>query len=93
MTRELHFALVFGLTAVYVMVGNYLYFCKVLPSLEAPPNFLPTSQWRHVKKHLELLDIARQHPWYYAVLKWSPQISLVLGLFVASLFVRILFGA
>ena len=55
--------IMFGAVFVYVVIGNYLYFVKVLPDLNEPPKFLPSRQLNDVDRYLELIDGRREHRW------------------------------
>jgi hypothetical protein len=58
---------------IYVLMGNYLYFTKVLPalgraSLDGWPKFLPSSQLEQVDRYLNMLPPDAPRPWYCAIL-------------------------
>ena len=77
----------------YVIVGNYLYFTKVLPTLsragfDACPKFRLSNQIAQVDLFLTLLPPTDPRPWYYGVLSHHRTIStavlvLMLGVFMA----------
>ena len=57
---EIAFSIMFGALVVYIVLGNYLYFAKVLPVLNEPPKMLPSGQIDDVDRYLELLDERRE---------------------------------
>jgi hypothetical protein len=94
MTFEHYFLVVFGLVAVYVILGNYLYFAKILPALgdskgSAPPSFLPSGQLKHVESYLSLLEKKEDRPWYYFYLRHIKPITLVLLLLMVPAFLKV----
>jgi hypothetical protein len=74
---EISFFIMFGAVVVYVGLGNYLYFAKVLPALDEPAKLLPSSQWKDVERYLKLLDERRENPWFGAILRNALTISVV----------------
>ena len=57
----------------YVIVGNYLYFTKVLPALSRDgldgwPKFLPSKQLAQVDFFLRRFPPPDPRPWFYGVL-------------------------
>jgi hypothetical protein len=74
---EIAFFILFGAVVVYVGLGNYLYFAKVLPALNEPAKLLPSSQWKDVERYLKLLDERRENPWFRAILRNALSISIV----------------
>jgi hypothetical protein len=67
----------------YVVVGNYLYFTKILPTLsrdglDGSPKFTPSSQFAQVDLYLTRLPPTGARPWYYDVLSRVRAISTAL---------------
>jgi hypothetical protein len=67
----------------YVVVGNYLYFTKVLPTLSRDgldgwPKFTPSRQLAQVDLFLTRLPTTAARPWYYGVLSRVRAISAAL---------------
>jgi hypothetical protein len=67
----------------YVVVGNYLYFTKVLPTLsrdglDGSGKFTPSSQFAQVDLFLTRLPPTGPRPWYYGVLSRVRAISAAL---------------
>ena len=65
---------------VYVVVGNYLYFTKVLPALSRDgldgwPKFMPSKQLGQVDLFLSRFPPTAPRPWYYGVLSRVRAIS------------------
>ena len=67
--------IMFGATVVYVVLGNYLYFAKILPTLNEPPKFRPSGQLNDVERYLELIDEQRKRPWFEPILRNARRIS------------------
>ena len=66
---EIAFSIMFGAVVVYIVLGNYLYFAKVLPVLNEPPKMLPSGQIDDVDRYLELLDERRERQWFVPILQ------------------------
>jgi hypothetical protein len=71
------------LVMVYVAVGNYLYFAKVLPmlsreGLDACPKIWFANQFAQVDLFLTRLPPTVSRPWYYGVLSRVRAISTAL---------------
>ena len=66
---EIAFSIMFGAVVVYIVLGNYLYFAKVLPVLNEPPKILPSGQIDDVDRYLELLDERRERQWFVPILQ------------------------
>ena len=74
---EIAFFIMFGAVVVYVVLGNYLYFAKVLPVLNEPPKLLPSGQINDVDRYLELLDERLEHQWFVPILQNTRKITTV----------------
>ena len=74
---EIAFLILFGVTVVYIVVGNYLYFAKVLPILNEPPKMLPSGQIDDIDRYLELLDERLAHQWFVPILQNARKITAV----------------
>jgi len=97
MTFESYYSVIWFLIVLYVVLGNYLYFAKVLPALksdtgDAAPRFLPSGQFRQVKEYLRLLEREPTRPWFYHFLKNLAAITALLVLAMVPLFLKT-FGA
>tara|TARA_Y100001933_G_C18470187_1_gene343802 strand:+ start:56 stop:352 length:297 start_codon:yes stop_codon:yes gene_type:complete len=97
MTFESYFFVVWFLVALYVLLGNYVYFRKILPALgdetgNAAPRFLPSGQFSQVKEYLRVLEKEQERPWFYYFLKNIVAINALFLLAVAPLFLKA-FGA
>ena len=71
------FFIMFGAVIVYVVLGNYLYFTKVLPALDEPPKLLPGGQVRDIDRYLESLDERVERPWFVPVLQNIRTITII----------------
>lgn len=74
--------------AFYVVVGNYLYFAKVLPGLardglDGSPKFLPWKQLRQVDLFFARFAPDAPRPWFHGVLSHARGITVVVLLMVA----------
>lgn len=74
---ETAFFLMFWAVVVYVILGNYLYFAKILPVLNEPPKFLPSGQLHDVDRYIELLDKQGERPWFGPVLRNVRAITII----------------
>ena len=70
------FFFMFGAAIAYTLLGNYLYFCKVLPALGQSPNFLPSGQLNHVDQYLQSLDESRERQWFEPILRNARTINV-----------------
>ena len=78
------------LVMAYVVVGNYLYFTKVLPTvsrggLDGWPKLMPSRQFAQVDLFLTRLPPTAPRPWHYGVLSRVRAIST--AVFVVQLVV------
>ena len=71
------FFIMFGAAIVYVLLGNYLYFSKVLPALGQSPKLLPGSQLNHADQYLDSLDEHRERQWFEPVLRKARTINAI----------------
>lgn len=74
---EMAFFIMFGAAVVYVVLGNYLYFAKVLPALDEPPKLLPSGQVRDIDRYLESLDERVERPWFVPILQNIRTITII----------------
>jgi len=74
---EFAFPIMFVAVVVYVVLGNYLYFLKVLPALGEPPRLLPSGQVRQVERYLESLDERLNRQWFVPILRNIRTITIV----------------
>lgn len=77
---------------IYVVIGNVIYFGKVLPTLheaglDSVPKFLPSGQAKQGRAALEVLRAQGQHAFVVWWLAASPVINIVLVLAVVALLV------
>ena len=84
-------ACVWIFVTAYVVVGNYLYFTKVLPTLSRDglddrPKFMPSRQFAQVDLFLTRLPPTAPRPWYYGVLSRVRAISTGLLVLVEVVF-------
>jgi hypothetical protein len=63
------FFIMFGAAIVYLLLGNYLYFSKVLPSLDKSPALLPSSQLSHIDQYIATLDEQSERRWFEPILR------------------------
>jgi len=97
MTFEIYFLIVWLVVALYVLLGNYVYYSKILPALRndtanAAPSFMPSGQFRQVKEYIRVLEKEQKKPWFYYLLKNLAAITALLVLAMAPLFLKA-FGA
>jgi len=74
---EIAFSIMFGAVVVYVVLGNYLYFAKVLPVLEEPPKLLPSGQVKDIERYLESLDERLKRQWFVPILQNIRTITII----------------
>ncbi len=89
------FILIFILTVTYIVLGNYLYFNKVLPGLKRldkdyDSSLMPSGQIKQTKEYIIAIENNNNKPWFYYYLKYNKYI-LVLIAFIFLLFVFALF--
>ena len=78
---------------VYLLLGNYIYFAKVLPTLgehgrPAAPRFTPTAQLKQVEEYLSLLSRTADRPWFLGYLRHIRLVTLLLlGLMLSFLII------
>ena len=71
------FFFMFGAAIAYVLLGNYLYLCKVLPALGESPKLLPSSQLNHVDRYIGSLDESRERQWFEPILRNARTINVM----------------
>lgn len=67
----------FGVVVIYVVLGNYLYFSKILPALDESPKLLPSGQLRDVDRYLKWLEKTGECPWFAVLLRNIRLITIV----------------
>jgi hypothetical protein len=65
----------------YIVLGNYLYFGKVLPTLDTAglggvPKMLPSAQFRQMSQAAAILRESGETGWYVATMRRFREISL-----------------
>jgi hypothetical protein len=73
--------------AVYIVLGNYLYFAKVLPAIGENPSGLPSRQLVQVRCYLSLVDRSGERPWFLPYLRNIGKISLAMAVVMVGIFV------
>ena len=76
------------LVAAYIVVGNYIYVAKVVPTLRTAgmatgPALLPSQQFAHVRAYLDSLPVGAENVWFNVVLKHARALTLLV--FVAAI--------
>lgn len=71
------FFIMFGAAAVYAILGNYLYFSKVLPAIDQPPKFLPGGQMSQVDQYLATLAERDERQWFEPLLRNARHIGVI----------------
>lgn len=66
---EITFIIMFAAVVVYVVLGNYLYWAKILPALDKPMELMPRGQLRDIDRYIELLDEQGERPWFGPILR------------------------
>jgi len=91
MTIENYSIFVIIILLIYVAIGNYLYFKKILPVIGKSPSVLPSGQFKDIRKYIDILSKKEEYPWFYSALKniriitlivlllWLPVILTVIG--------------
>ena len=86
MILELYFTFLFVLAMIFVIIGNYVYH-KAVHALNVPHAFLPSEQFKHLRKYKELLEAQDKHPWYMFFLKSFKVISYIFIILFITLIV------
>ena len=89
MNFETYFIIVFILVAFYVVFGNYLYFRKVLPTLNTAPGLLPSTQIKHIDEYLKLVLEKGERPWFLFYLKNIRAITLMIVILIVPGFLHV----
>lgn len=85
---EQYYIALFLIMAAYVGIGNYIYFKKVLPSIQnedknAVGSFSPSVQQVHMQQYVEILEGNNERPWFYYFLKYNNLIvSIIFALVI-----------
>lgn len=85
---ERYFTIVWWVVMAYVLIGNYIYFRKVLPRLRqnnaaVGPSIGPSGQLKQIEEYLGLLSQFGERPWHFHYLRHLKFITIVvLGLMV-----------
>ena len=75
--EEIVFGVLFLAVVVYIILGNYLYFAKILPALDEAPKFLPSAQFNVVDRFLLILDENDEQPWFAPILRHQRMIATI----------------
>lgn len=75
-------------TAVYIVLGNYLYFSKILPVLEEAPKFLPSAQFDDADRFLLIMDERGERPWFAPFLRHQRMIA---GIYIIIFLIVVVF--
>jgi len=89
MNFEAYFNFIFILVALYVIVGNYLYFRKVVPALDTAPGLLPSTQLKHMQIYVTMLQEQGERPWFFFYLKNIKAITLGIILLMIPAFLHV----
>ena len=87
---EGYFIFVWVLVAIYVILGNYLYFYKVLPALDKSPSGTPWGQLRDTEDYLGIISRREEFPWFCYYLKHIKLVSLVVFLLMVPVILNLL---
>ena len=95
---EGYFKVVWWLIVVYVLLGNYVYFCYVLPALRerdptAGPSLTPIGQFKQIDAYVSLLDESSTKPWAFHFLRHFKTITIVILCLMVPLFIFVLRNA
>jgi hypothetical protein len=71
------FFIMFGSAVVYVVLGNYLYFSKILPALDQSPKLLPNGQLGQVDQYLTMLNERDERQWFEPLLRNARSINAI----------------
>jgi len=74
---EVVFAILFLAVAAYIILGNYLYFAKILPTLDESPKLLPSAQFDDADRFLLIMDERGEHHWFIPILRHQRVIATV----------------
>lgn len=96
MSLEVHFNIVWALTLIYGVVGNYIYFKKVLPILSeegksGAPMFLPSGQLAQAKECIEILAARDERGMIYWYLRMLPATTALIMVAFLTVLLRVLF--
>ena len=80
------FLFVFLVIVVYIIAGNYLYFAKVLRTLDESPRMMPFGQLDQVDRYLQTLDNEQKQAWSARVLGNVRAITAIVMVLVLSMF-------
>lgn len=89
MTVEIYFVGVVLVIMLYVIIVNYVYLEKVLPSIGKRPSFMPSGQIKDIQQHVALLKEKKEYPWYFHILNNIQTIMLIILLSMVPVFLRI----
>ncbi len=65
---------------VVIVMGNYLYFNRVLPTIDEAAEIMPSKQSRQIKSYLGSLNEEKSKGLAYAFLKYNQHIQSLMGL-------------
>ena len=87
--EESVFFVLFIAVVIYIVLGNYLYFAKILPTLDESPKLMPSGQFDDADRYLQILDERGERPWYVPLLRHQRKIAtgyvIVFAFFVTYL--------
>jgi hypothetical protein len=89
MIFEYYFSFLFYLVIAYVVIGNYIYFRKVIPTLNTSPSLLPSSQSKHIKAYVDIIIKRGENPWFLILLKNIKTITLVIVILMIPAFLHV----
>ncbi len=89
--EEIIFGVFFLAVAAYIIVGNYLYFAKILPALDEPPKLLPSAQFDDADRFLLILNARGEYPWFAPILRHQRKIATVYVIAFVILIVLLVF--
>ena len=64
---------------VYVIIGNYIYFTKVLPGIGTPVKLSGLKEFDHIALYLQIIEEKNEDPpWFFFYLKNMKKIAVIL---------------
>ena len=90
MSMEQYFILVWVIVAIYAILGNVIYFSKVLPALDKSPSLTPLGQFKDIKDYLVLIEKKKEQPWFYPFLNKIKTITFSVFLLMTPIFLKII---
>ena len=74
--EEIVILVFFVAIVIYIVLGNYLYFAKILPTLDEAPKFLPSGQLDDADRFLQMMNERGEHQWYVPLLRVQRKIAI-----------------